>query len=105
MPITSDRGEIIRFAGLHRLSPAFSGGAPALVGPGESGGRCGWADFFAALRRADLVASFDPADAASLRLVPRGGASASGAGPSGAPGALAQARRFLAALRGRYPSA
>lgn len=105
MPITWDRGEIIHFAGRHRLSPALAGASPTLVAPGESAPRCGWADFFAAMGRAGLAASLDPEDAGSFKLVGRGAAAASGAAPAHARGAFEEARRFLAALRGRLPPA
>lgn len=101
---TTDRGDVIHFAGRHRLSPALREGAPALLPPGEAGQRCGWAEFFAALHARGHVASFDPEDAASFRPVPRGAASV-GAAPASGPGALAEARRFVAALRGRLPPA
>ena len=104
MPTTTDRGDVIHFAGRHRLPPALRDGAPALLPPGETGQRCGWAEFFAALRGRGLVASFEPDDPGSFRPVPRGGASA-GAAPASGPGALAEARRFVAALRGRLPPA
>ncbi len=107
MPVTVDRGEIIHFAGRHRLSPALRDGMPALVAPAEAGSRRGWADFFRAMEDRKLAASFDPEDAGSFRLVPRdggGGARAAGARGPG-QGACAEARRFLAALRGRYPPA
>lgn len=105
MPITLDRGDVIHFAGRHRLSPALRDGTPALVGVGEPGRRIGWAELFAAMGAAGLVASLEPDDAASFRLVPRGDAAASGAARGHGPGALAEARRFVAALRGRLPPA
>jgi hypothetical protein len=109
MPITADRAALIHFAGRHRLSPALREGAPALVAPADTVGRCGWAEFFAALHARGLAASLDPEDPASFRLVRAGGAAASapaGAAPAAAPrapGAFAEVRRFLAALRGRWP--
>jgi hypothetical protein len=105
MTITWDRGDVIHFAGRHRLSPALAGGSPALVSTSEAAGRCGWADFFAALDRAGLAASFDPEDAGSFKLVRRDAAAASGAAPAHARGVFAEARRFLEALRGRLPPA
>lgn len=104
MPITTDRGDVIHFAGRHRLSPALRDGAPALVAVGEPGQRVGWAELFAALDARGLVASLDPGDPGSFRAVPRGAASAA-AVPARGPGALAEARRFVAALRGRPPPA
>ncbi len=106
MPITTDRGDVIHFAGRHRLSPALRDGAPALVAHGEPGTRCGWAELFAALRARREVAALSPDDPGSFRTVPRGGAAgdeAAGAAPSRGPGAFAEARRFLSALRGRLP--
>jgi hypothetical protein len=74
MPATTDRGEIMDAAGRARLSPALREGAPALVPPGETAGRCGWAEFFAALARRRLAVAWDDADRTTLRLVPRGAA-------------------------------
>ncbi len=108
MPITDDRGDVIHFAGRHRLSPALRDGVPALVAHGEPGERRGWGEFFAALRARGALASLDPDDPGSFKLVARGAAGPSSAGgPSRAPepGAFAEARRFLAALRGRFPPA
>lgn len=104
MPVTVDRADIIHFAGKHRLSPALREGAPALVGHGEPGERCGWAEFFAAMGARGVAASFEPEDPASFRIVSRGAAAGH---PTGGPGrgrgAFAEARRFLAALLGRPP--
>lgn len=110
MPITDDRGDVIHFAGRHRLSPALRDGVPALVAHGEPGERRGWAEFFAALRARGALASLEPDDPASFKLVARGaaGPASTPAGtPSGAreAGAFAEARRFLEALRGRFPPA
>ncbi|HEY6005141.1 MAG TPA: hypothetical protein VIV57_19840, partial [Anaeromyxobacter sp.] len=87
MPITTDRGVVIHFAGRHRLSPALRDGAPALVAVGDPGQRIGWAEFFAALGAAGLVASLEPDDPASFRLV-RGAGAAAGAARGHGPGAL-----------------
>jgi hypothetical protein len=100
MRATTDRGDIIHFAGRHRLSPALRDGAPALVAHGDPGERCGWARFFAVLRERRLAAAFDPDDAGSLRLVPE--ADARGPARRGRR-ALEEARRFLDALRGKPP--
>ncbi len=101
MSATCDRGEIIHEAGRRRLSPALLDGAPALVGMGESAGRCGWAPFFAALEARGLAIAFDPNVAGPVSLVARAGAHA----PRPSPGArvraaVAEVRRFAAALRG-----
>ncbi len=109
MPLAADREAVIHFAGRHRLSPALVGGAPALVAPGATEAeRCGWARFFAAPAGRRLAVAFDPDDAASFRTFPAGEARASRA-PAGARGprgpAFAEARRFLAALRGTLPPA
>lgn len=105
MPLDADRAALIHFAGRHRLSPALRDGAPVLVGAGAPGERCGWAAFFAAPARRRVAAAFDPDDPASFRTVPAGASP----GPAGAraprAGAFAEARRFLAALRGRPPPA
>jgi hypothetical protein len=109
MPVTVDRADVIHFAGRHRLSPALRDGGPALVPPGEPGERCGWAAFFAALRERRLAVSFAPDDPASLSFVPdraAAGHPSPSPGPARGGGALAEARRFLAALlRGRLPPA
>jgi hypothetical protein len=66
--VTRDRGEIIHLAGRRRLSPALRGGAPALVGPGDVAGRCGWEQFFAALERARLAVAVE-GDEGPVRIV------------------------------------
>lgn len=73
MPATTVRGEIMHAAGRARLSPALRDGAPALVGHGETAGRCGWAPFFRALEARRLAVAWEDADPAALRLVPRSG--------------------------------
>ncbi len=106
MPLEADRAVVVHFAGRHRLSPALRDGAPALVAQGEPGERCGWAEFFAAPAGRRVRAVLDPADGRSFRLVPAGSGGAPAGGPaprSRVAGAFAQARRFLAALRGRLP--
>ncbi len=107
MPLDADREQVIHFAGRHRLSPALRDGAPALGAPGERGERCGWAAFFAAPAGRHLRAAYAAHDAASFRTFPAGASAVPTGGPAGghAPraGAFAEARRFLAALRGRLP--
>lgn len=105
MPLEADRAEVVHFAGRHRLSPALRDGAPALVAPGDPGERCGWAAFFAAPAGRRLVAVLDPADPASFRTVTAGASRAPAGGPAPRAGAFAEARRFVAALRGRLPPA
>jgi hypothetical protein len=105
MPARIDRADIVHEAGRRRLSPALRDGAPALVRTGDAAGRCGWAEFFAALDRAGLAVEFDPADEGAVRFVARASARA----PRPSPGdrvraAFAEARRFVAALRGRAKS-
>ncbi len=103
MDAATDRAEIMHLAGRARLSPALrDDGAPALVPAGEVAGRCGWAAFFAALEARRLAVAFDPADPSSVRLVPA--AEAPRRRGAGLAGALAGARRFLAALLGRPPA-
>jgi hypothetical protein len=108
MAETTDRGVIIHLAGRLRLSPALRDGAPALVGA-DAAGRCGWAEFFAAVERRGLAVAYDPEDPASISVVRRGAApSPRPSRPSPAArvrAAVAEARRFLAALRGRPPAA
>lgn len=104
MHATSDRGEIVHLAGRLRLSPALRDSAPALVGIAETAGRCGWAEFFAALEARRLAVAAGPDGAGPVSLVAR---DASGL-PRPSPGAraraaVAEARRFFAALRGRPP--
>ncbi len=91
-----DRGEILHLLGRHHLSPAVRDGAPALAGHGDPTGRCGWEPFFRALEARGLavVAEGD----AEPRLVPRAEAGA----PAHRGGGLAEARRFVDALRGRW---
>jgi hypothetical protein len=101
MPLDADREQVIHFAGRHRLSPALRDGAPALVASGEPGARCGWADFFAAPAGRHLRAALDPDDAASFRTFPAGASAVPAGGHAPRAGAVAEARRFLAALRGR----
>ncbi len=103
MTATVDRGDIIHFAGRHRLSPALRDGAPALVGQGEAGKRCGWEPFFRAMDERRLALAFHPDDASSARFVPRAAAKEDPA--SHGPGPMEEARRFLAALRSRPPAA
>jgi hypothetical protein len=67
-PVTTDRGEIIHYAGRHRLSPAVKDGTPALVGAGEVERRCGWERFFRTLGARGLALQVD--EAGEGRLVP-----------------------------------
>lgn len=118
MPVTADRADVLHFAGRHRLSPAVRDGEPHLAAAGDAAGRCGWTPFFAALRARDLALSFEAGEAAFTFVRARGAsghphpsAAAAPSAPSPSPspspapgraeGAFAEARRFLAALRGR----
>ncbi|WP_242346989.1 hypothetical protein [Anaeromyxobacter terrae] len=103
MHATLDRGEIIHFAGRSRLSPALRDGAPALVGHGEAGERCGWEPFFRALAAKRLAVAFDPATPGEARFVPRDEADPHHAHARRTP--IEEARRFVAALRGAPPAA
>jgi hypothetical protein len=96
--VTADRGVIVHLAGRHHLSPALREGSPALLGPGDVAGRCGWEPFFRALQARELAIAFE-ADG-SARAVPRTALAAPRRGD-----ALAEARRFLRALRGEWPPA
>jgi hypothetical protein len=101
MRATVDRGEIIHAAGRSRLSPAVRDGTPFLVGHGDVSGRCGWEPFFRALSARHLAVAFDPEAPGDVRLVPRADAEPHrGHGPR----PLEEARRFLAALRGKPPA-
>jgi hypothetical protein len=102
---TSDRGAILHFAGFHHLSPALdAAGGPALgAAPGEGARRCGWEPFFAAMAARGLALAFDPADGASARFVPAAAARDAGEHATLAS-AIAHAKRFVRALRGRPPA-
>jgi len=101
MNVSCDRGEIIHEAGRRRLSPALRDGAPALVAMTDGMGRCGWAEFFAALEAQGLAVAFEGEDAGPVSLVARAGAGAPRPSPADRiRGAVAEVRRFVAALRG-----
>ena len=69
---TRDRGDVIHFAGFHRLSPALRQGFPALVsGPDATATRCGWETFFRAMGERDLALVYDHDDPASAEIRPR----------------------------------
>lgn len=101
---TTDRGEIIHFAGFHHLSPGLDPASrPAFSSAtGDGVTRCGWETFFTALRQGGLAVSFDPADPSAVRFVPEADARAEGE-RRGLRGALEHSRRFWMALR-RIPS-
>ena len=100
---TSDRGEIVHFAGFHHLSPGLDAASrPAFSSaPGDGVTRCGWETFFTALRTGGLAVAFDGADPSSVRFVPEAGAH--GEGAHGLRGALEHSKRFWKALRGGRP--
>jgi hypothetical protein len=95
---TSDRGEIIHFAGEHGLSPALAEGAPAFASGHGGGDRCGWEALFAAMEARGLALAWDPEDPSAAAFVPRRGLPLAG---HGSPGGLARSGRFLRALLGR----
>lgn len=95
MPTTRDRGDVIHFAGRHRLSPALRDGAPALVAQGEPAERCGWEPFFRAMGERGVALAFDDDEPETRRFVPL----AEAAPARHARGPVEEARRFLAALR------
>jgi hypothetical protein len=99
--VSTDRGEIMHFAGFHHLSPALdAGGGPAFSASAADGlARCGWEAFFGALAQRGLALSFDPSDPGSSRFIPASGAR-SEATRRRIHDALALARRFLAAMFG-----
>ncbi|HVI97126.1 MAG TPA: hypothetical protein VM753_24125 [Anaeromyxobacter sp.] len=95
MPSTRDRGDVIHFAGRHRLSPALRDDAPALVAQGEPGERCGWEPFFRAMDRHRVALAYDDDEPATRRFVPRDEAQ-----PERRPlRPMEEVRRFLRALR------
>ncbi|BDG01671.1 hypothetical protein [Anaeromyxobacter oryzae] len=99
MITTIDRGDVIHFAGRHHLSPALRDGVPVLAGHGDPAGRCGWATFFAELGGRGLAARLDPEDGGSFAAVPR---TEAGAAHAARRPPVAEARRFVEALRGRF---
>lgn len=97
--VAADRAVILHLAGRHRLSPALRDGAPALLGPGDVNGRCGWEPFFRALQERRQAIAFE--EDGTARAVPGTGVPAH---PPSKGDALGEARRFLAALAGRWPA-
>ncbi len=95
MYATQARGDVIHFAGRHRLSPALRDGAPALVAHGEPGERCGWAPFFRAMGERRLALAFDDDAPDTRRFSPRDEAPP----VRHALGPMEESRRFIAALR------
>jgi hypothetical protein len=100
-PVSTDRAEIMHFAGFHHLSPALDAGRPAFsTGAADGLARCGWEAFFRALAGGGLALSFEPSDPGSARFVPAKGARSAAEG-HGLRNALDHARRFFGALFGR----
>ena len=99
--VTTDRGDIVHFAGFHHLSPALDAtGAPAFsAAPGDGLGRCGWERFFRALSARRLALH---AEGAPARFTPAGGRSGAAA-EGGLSRAVAHSRRFWRALFPRRP--
>ncbi len=99
---TVDRGEIIHFAGFHRLSPALVGGRPALTSGGDpAAARCGWEVFFRAMGEQNLALVRDEEDPGVSAFMPADQIVWARPPPKPGHGALAHARRFLEALRSR----
>ena len=101
MRTTTDRGDIIHFAGFHHLSPALDGrGAPAFSAePGDGLTRCGWETFFLTMGMRELGMVYVPEDAGSARFVWEHAGSSDAASDHGGLGAaMAHARRFWKAL-------
>jgi hypothetical protein len=69
MPVTTDRGDVIHFAGRHALSPAVRDGAPALAGHGDQAGRCGWERFFTAMAERRLALRIPEPETAEATFV------------------------------------
>ncbi len=96
---TSDRGEIVHFAGFHRLSPALREGAPAFAGAPESSlRRCGWEQFFHALETRGLALVYDPENPGSAGFVPQQQAEGLGRSRDSLRRALQHSARFVRAL-------
>ena len=73
MPVTTDRGEVMHFAGRHALSPAVRDGTPAFTGHGDQAGRCGWAAFFGAMGERGLALSIPEPETPEAAFVPAQG--------------------------------
>jgi len=101
---TRDRGEILNFAGSHRMSPGVREGRPQLLPEGETGGRTGWEAFFESMERGRLALAWDPASPESAELVPAAEARPLEKHPNLAEG-LERTRRFLQAFRRQAPPA
>lgn len=97
---TTDRGDILHFAGFHRLSPALDDASrPAFsAGPGDGLARCGWEPFFGAMRAAGVALQYDPEDPGSARFVPDSELRQERGHHPALSQALAHARRFWKAL-------
>src|SRR5512132_3418216 len=100
MRTTTDRCDIIHFAGFPHLSPALDErGAPAFSAePGDGLARCSWETFFRRLGERELGMVYDPEDPSSARFVwaHQPGAPAPAHGSLGH--AVAHSRRFWKAL-------
>ncbi len=101
MKITTDRGDIIHFAGFHHLSPARDAqGGPALSsGHGDGLTRCGWEAFFRAMRERHLAMAFSPEDP-EVRFVPSSQEPDDAASHASLSHAMEHAKRFWKAFRG-----
>jgi hypothetical protein len=106
MKTTTDRCDILHFAGFHHLSPALDD-ARAPVFSAEASdrlARCGWETFFKAMAGRGLALAFDPDDPSSARFVSANRPSPSptptgGEAPRhGLAHAVAHSKAFLRAL-------
>jgi hypothetical protein len=79
MKTTTDRCDILHFAGFHHLSPALDDRSTPVFSAeaGDRLARCGWETFFRAMAGRGLALAFDPQDASSVRFVATGGPSPS----------------------------
>ncbi len=98
---TTDRGEVIHFAGFHHLSPGLDPmSRPAFSSAtGDGVTRCGWETFFTALSKGGLAVAFDQEDPGSVRFVPEAEARG-GREHADLRAALLHSKRFWRALRG-----
>ena len=100
MRTTTDRGDIIHFAGFQHLSPAVDERSrPTFSGePGDQLARCGWEALFKMMSASGLALEYDAADPASARFVAARRGSHGAASHHGLGQAAEHAKRFWRAL-------